>query len=349
MSRLIYGARLSLLIGLSVVTLSLAVGIVLGLTAAFVGGTVDVVIMRLMDIVLVFPSLLLAIVIVAILGPSLFNAMLAVSVVTLPSYTRLVRAAALSELARDYVTADALRRGGPAAADVQHGAAELHRAADRAGDARVLVRHPRRGGARLPRPRRAAADAGMGHDAVRRAAILPERLVGAGLSGLRHSDHGAGVQPVRRRAQGYAGSEIEALRFASVGTYLAAAACGYFAATAVSPPANDQVELGKVGGDLRYWRAKEALRHAELRLGVQAKAGQALEQRATAIIGWTVLAGLALGAAVVNGVHFVAAALTASCLLLAALLCIIGLTTREWIGPGYRPEALMEDRHGYWK
>jgi dipeptide transport system permease protein len=105
LSRLIYGARLSLLIGLSVVTLSLAAGVVLGLTAAFARGVVDTVIMRFMDIVLVFPSLLLAIVIVAILGPSLFNAMIAVSVVTLPSYTRLVRAAALSELAREYVTA----------------------------------------------------------------------------------------------------------------------------------------------------------------------------------------------------------------------------------------------------
>jgi dipeptide transport system permease protein len=105
LSRLIYGARLSLLIGLSVVALSLTCGTVLGLTAAFAGGVADVAIMRLMDIVLVFPSLLLAIVIVAILGPSLFNAMLAVAVVTLPNYTRLVRASALSELARDYVTA----------------------------------------------------------------------------------------------------------------------------------------------------------------------------------------------------------------------------------------------------
>jgi dipeptide transport system permease protein len=105
LSRLIYGARLSLLIGLSVVTLSLATGTVLGLMAAFAGGTVDIAIMRFMDILLVFPSLLLAIVIVAILGPSLFNAMVAVSVVTLPNYTRLVRAAALSELAREYVIA----------------------------------------------------------------------------------------------------------------------------------------------------------------------------------------------------------------------------------------------------
>ncbi len=105
LSRLIFGARLSILIGLMVVTLSLTIGTVLGLSAAFAGGIVDVIIMRVMDVVLVFPSLLLAIVIVAILGPGLFNAMIAVAVVTLPGYTRLVRASALSELARDYVTA----------------------------------------------------------------------------------------------------------------------------------------------------------------------------------------------------------------------------------------------------
>jgi len=105
LSRLIHGARLSLVIGLSVVALSLTVGTALGLTGAFAGGIVDIVIMRLMDIVLVFPSLLLAIVIVAILGPGMFNAMLAVAIVTLPGYTRLSRAAALSELSRDYVTA----------------------------------------------------------------------------------------------------------------------------------------------------------------------------------------------------------------------------------------------------
>jgi dipeptide transport system permease protein len=106
LSRLIYGARLSLIIGAVVVTLSLAVGTLLGLTAAFAGGMIDIALMRLMDVLLVFPSLVLAVVIVAILGhPSLLNAMFAVSIVTLPHYTRLVRAAALSELARDYVTA----------------------------------------------------------------------------------------------------------------------------------------------------------------------------------------------------------------------------------------------------
>jgi len=113
LSRLIHGARLSLLTGLVVVTLSLAIGTALGLLAASAAGAVDAAVMRLMDIVLAFPSLLLAIVIVAILGPGLLNAMLAVAVVTLPNYTRVVRAAALGELRRDYVAATRGAGAGP--------------------------------------------------------------------------------------------------------------------------------------------------------------------------------------------------------------------------------------------
>lgn len=105
LSRLIHGARLSLLIGLAVVALSIAAGIVLGLVAGFTRGVVEIAIMRLMGIILTLPSLLLAIVIVAILGPGVMNAMLAVSVVVLPHYVRITRAAVISETAKDYVTA----------------------------------------------------------------------------------------------------------------------------------------------------------------------------------------------------------------------------------------------------
>ena len=105
LSRLMYGARLSLSIGVAVVALSAATGIVLGLVAGFFRGLLDIAIMRLMDILLTLPSLLLAIVIVAILGPGLVNAMLAVAVVVLPHYVRITRAAVISEAARDYVTA----------------------------------------------------------------------------------------------------------------------------------------------------------------------------------------------------------------------------------------------------
>lgn len=105
LSRLIHGARLSLTIGIAVVSLSIVVGIGLGLVAGFARGVVDIAIMRAMDIILTLPSLLLAIVIVAILGPGLMNAMLAVAVVVLPHYVRITRAAVLSEVAKDYVTA----------------------------------------------------------------------------------------------------------------------------------------------------------------------------------------------------------------------------------------------------
>jgi dipeptide transport system permease protein len=105
LSRLIYGARLSLLIGIAVVALSIVVGIVLGLIAGFARGVTEIAIMRLMDIILTLPSLLLAIVIVAILGPGMMNAMLAVAVVVLPHYVRITRAAVISETSKDYVTA----------------------------------------------------------------------------------------------------------------------------------------------------------------------------------------------------------------------------------------------------
>jgi len=114
LSRLIHGARLSLSIGLAVVLMSVAAGIVLGLVAGFARGVVEIGIMRLMDIVLTLPSLLLAIVIVAILGPGLVNAMLAVAVVVLPHYVRITRAAVIAETAKDYVTAARISGAGTA-------------------------------------------------------------------------------------------------------------------------------------------------------------------------------------------------------------------------------------------
>jgi dipeptide transport system permease protein len=88
-----------------VVALSVVVGIALGLIAGFFRGVLEIAIMRLMDIVLTLPSLLLAIVIVAILGPGLINAMIAVAIVVLPHYVRITRAAVISETSKDYVTA----------------------------------------------------------------------------------------------------------------------------------------------------------------------------------------------------------------------------------------------------
>ncbi len=112
LSRIIHGARVSMSIGLLVVTLSLSLGIVLGLIAGFFRGVVDIAIMRAMDIMLALPGLLLAMVIVAILGPSLLNAAMAVVIVALPHYVRLTRASVISEMTRDYVTASRVSGAG---------------------------------------------------------------------------------------------------------------------------------------------------------------------------------------------------------------------------------------------
>jgi len=112
LSRIIYGSRLSLLIGCIVVTLSLSVGVLLGLFAGFYRGTVDTLIMRLMDIILALPSLLLAIVIVVLLGPGLRNAMIAVAITNIPHYARLTRAAVMNELTKDYVVASRVAGAG---------------------------------------------------------------------------------------------------------------------------------------------------------------------------------------------------------------------------------------------
>jgi dipeptide transport system permease protein len=105
LSRLIYGARFSLFIGVVVVTLSLVGGIVLGLLAGYLGGWADTLIMRVMDVILAFPSLLLALVMVAILGPGLMNAMIAIALVLQPHFARLTRAAVMAEKNREYVVA----------------------------------------------------------------------------------------------------------------------------------------------------------------------------------------------------------------------------------------------------
>ena len=112
LSRLIHGATISMSIGFMVVAISLSLGIVLGLIAGFFRGVVEFIIIRAMDIMLALPSLLLAIVIVAILGPSLFNAAMAVVIVALPAYVRLTRASVLTETNKDYVVASRINGAG---------------------------------------------------------------------------------------------------------------------------------------------------------------------------------------------------------------------------------------------
>jgi len=114
LSRIVSGARISLLVGLSVVTLSTIVGVILGAIAGYAGGRVDDVISRLMDVLMAFPGILLAIALVAVLGPSLGNVILALSVIGWVGYARLVRGQALRARELEFVqAARALGAGAP--------------------------------------------------------------------------------------------------------------------------------------------------------------------------------------------------------------------------------------------
>lgn len=105
LSRLIHGARVSMGVGFLVVILSMTVGSVLGLVAGFYGGWVDKFIMRATDILMALPSILLAIVVVSVLGPDLLNAIIAVSIVAMPNFIRIMRASVMAEKVKQYVTA----------------------------------------------------------------------------------------------------------------------------------------------------------------------------------------------------------------------------------------------------
>lgn len=103
LSRLLHGARVSVTLGLFIVLSSLLVGVTFGLIAGYVGGVVEMIIMRVTDILMSLPSILLAIVVVSILGTSLSNTVIAISVVSIPAFVRLVRASVLAEKEKDYV------------------------------------------------------------------------------------------------------------------------------------------------------------------------------------------------------------------------------------------------------
>jgi peptide/nickel transport system permease protein len=105
LSRLIYGSRTTLLIATVPVLVAAVLGLIMGLVAGYFGGWIDSVLMRIADILFAFPAILLAIAIVAALGPKLLNAMMALAIVFIPAFARLVRASVLSLRNREYVVA----------------------------------------------------------------------------------------------------------------------------------------------------------------------------------------------------------------------------------------------------
>lgn len=113
LARLLYGSRLSIMIGLSVMLFSTFIGVLLGLASAYLGGLFDVIVQRIMDLIMAIPDLVLAIMIIAVIGPNLTNTIAAITIVFLPRYVRLVRNTALAEMSKDYFTASKVAGLGP--------------------------------------------------------------------------------------------------------------------------------------------------------------------------------------------------------------------------------------------
>ena len=120
LSRIIFGSRLSLEIGVSTVSFAIIIGLILGAVSGYAGGWTDNIIMRFMDVLLAFPSLLLAIAIVAVLGPGLINALIAIAFVSIPVYARLMRASVLQVKDQDFVSASRALGSSPLGILVSH-------------------------------------------------------------------------------------------------------------------------------------------------------------------------------------------------------------------------------------
>ncbi|MGL4323172.1 MAG: ABC transporter permease [Beijerinckiaceae bacterium] len=104
-SRLLYGARISLIIGIASTVIALVIGSVIGILAGWYGGRLDIVIMQTMDMLLAFPSLILGLILVAMLGPSMGNIIIAIALTSIPSFARIARAPTIAVKEREYIDA----------------------------------------------------------------------------------------------------------------------------------------------------------------------------------------------------------------------------------------------------
>src|SRR5262249_3930370 len=189
-SRVLYGARIPPLIAVMGLLIAPALGIPRGVMAGYFGGWLDEVIMRVTDIFLAFPPLLLALAFAAVLPASLTTVIIAIAITWWPWYTRLIRGQAASVAGRPYIEAcralgisrwRILVRQLPWADPGPAFPAQLDHAAARADLVRRRRGHPDRLGAVVPRPRRAGPDSGLGPDGGRGPGVLHHRLVGGDL------------------------------------------------------------------------------------------------------------------------------------------------------------------------
>ena len=172
LSRLIHGSRITLFVVVLVAVLAAPIGLLVGTVAGYAGGLVDAVLMRITDIFLAFPRLILALAFVAALGPGIENAVIAIAITSWPPYARIARAETLTIRQTDYIAAVQLLGASPWRIVLRHVMPLCLLVGDRARHARHGRHHPdgRRPG--LPRPGRAAADARMGRDDRQRAAYV---------------------------------------------------------------------------------------------------------------------------------------------------------------------------------
>lgn len=212
LSRIIYGRRVSLIVGFSSIIVAIIVGGLLGAISGYYGGKVDNILMRLMDILMAIPGMLLAISLAAVLKPGLMNLVIAIAIAEVPGYARVVRASVLTIKDQEYIEA-----------------ATCIGASDR----RIILRHiipncmapiivqatlgvagamPVRGVPELSRPRHPAAHAGVGLHALLGPSVHPSVLAYDDLPGPCHHDHIFRPERPRRRPARCIGSAYEELR-----------------------------------------------------------------------------------------------------------------------------------------
>ena len=200
LARVLYGVRIDLQIGFIITFVPMIYGVFIGAASGYLGGKLDTVVMRVLDIAIAFPFLVLIIVIIAILGPGVHNIYVAVFLVGWTMYARLARAEMLVERGKDYILAARVLGFGQGRVDVRPCAAQHHQFLDRVLDVGFRAQHPAGVGPVLPRPRRGAAGAGMGRDDRREQGLHAPGLVGDHHAGAGHRADRHGAQPDRRRS-----------------------------------------------------------------------------------------------------------------------------------------------------
>ena len=180
LSRVIFGSRITLFVVVLVAILAAPIGLAVGTVAGYSGGLIDAALMRITDIFLAFPRLILALAFVAALGPGIENAVLAIAITSWPPYARIARAETLTIRQADYIAAVHLIGASPWRIVLAPHHAAVRVVGDRPRHAGHGGHHTYGGGIGLPRPRRAAADARMGRDDRQRTALCARSMVGRG-------------------------------------------------------------------------------------------------------------------------------------------------------------------------